>query len=91
MKLIYRPIGLILGVLAGVVARRLFAAVWSKVDDEKPPKAKTERASWSRVIAAAALQGVTFSVVRALFDRAGARGFAHLFGIWPGEKRPDPA
>lgn len=86
MKLIYKPFGIVAGILAGVLARKLFAALWDKLDGDEPPRAKTELASWSRVVAAAGLQGLTFAVVKAVVDRAGARGFEHLFGVWPGDK-----
>lgn len=91
MKLIYKPFGLIVGIIAGLLARKAFTFVWAKIDDEEPPEATTELASWSRVITAAAVQGVTFSVTRAVVDRAGARGWEHIFGVWPGEKAPDKA
>jgi hypothetical protein len=41
------------------------------------------------VLGAAVVEGVTFKVTRAAVDRAGAKGFAHLTGYWPGEKQPD--
>ncbi len=91
MKLLYKPFGLLAGILSGLVARRLFTVLWGVVDEQEPPEAKTERASWPRVLAAAAIQGVTFSVTRAAVDRAGARTFEHLFGVWPGERDPDRA
>lgn len=91
MKLLYKPFGIVAGIVGGLLARRLFTAVWGLIDDEEPPEAKTERASWPRVLAAAAIQGATFSATRAVVDRAGARGFEHLFGVWPGEKNPDRA
>jgi hypothetical protein len=91
MKLLYKPFGLLAGILAGLFARRLFTVVWGAIDDEEPPEATTERASWPRVVAAAAIQGATFSVTRAVVDRAGARSFARLTGIWPGERDPDRA
>jgi hypothetical protein len=91
MKLIYKPFGIIVGIAAGLLARKLFTIVWAKIDDEEPPEATTELASWSRVVTAAAVQGVTFSVTRAVVDRAGARGWEHIFGVWPGEKAPDKA
>lgn len=91
MKLIYKPFGLIVGIIAGLLARKLFTFVWAKIDDEEPPEATTELASWTRVVTAAAVQGVTFSVTRAVVDRAGARGWEHIFGVWPGEKAPDKA
>jgi hypothetical protein len=91
MKLIYKPFGIVVGIVAGLLARRLFTVIWSKIDDEEPPEATTELASWPRVVTAAAVQGLTFSVTRAIVDRAGARGFEHLFGVWPGEKASDKA
>lgn len=90
MKLIYKPFGILFGILAGLLSKRIFDFVWSKIDDEQPPDAKTQSSSTGKVIAAAALQGVTFKATRAAVDRAGARGFEHLTGVWPGPKVPDP-
>jgi len=89
MKFLYKPFGVVAGIVGGLLARRLFTAVWGAIDDQEPPEATTERASWPRVLGAAAVQGMTFSVTRAAVNRAGARGFQHLFGIWPGERAPD--
>jgi xanthosine utilization system XapX-like protein len=91
MKLIYKPIGIVLGILAGLLGKRLFNFVWEKVDDEDPPKATTKETTLPKLIGATALQGVIFKVTRVLVDRAGAKGWAHLTGSWPGEKKPDPA
>jgi len=88
--LIYKPVGIVLGILAGLISKRLFEAVWSKIDDQEPPEPTTQRASWPKVLGAAAVQGVTFKVTRAAVDRAGAKGFAHVTGVWPGEKDPEP-
>ena len=90
MTAIYKPIGLILGILSGLVSKRIFNFVWTKIDDEDPPKGTTQEADWSKVIAAAALQGVIFKTTRVVVDRYGARGWSYLTGTWPGEKRPDP-
>jgi pectin methylesterase-like acyl-CoA thioesterase len=86
MKLLYKPVAILCGTLAGLVSKRLAARIWALVDDRDPPSPTTDRASWSRVLGAAAIQGVTFSVTRAAVDRAGAKGFARLFGVWPGEQ-----
>jgi len=91
MKLLYKPFGLLAGIVSGLLARRLFTVVWGAIDDEEPPESKTERASWPRVLAAAAIQGAVFSGTRAVVDRVGARAFQHLFGVWPGERKPDEA
>lgn len=86
MKLIYKPFGIVLGILAGFASKALFNVVWGLFDREEPPKATTQEADWPKVLAAAAVQGVTFKVTRAAVDRAGARGFEKLTGVWPGEK-----
>jgi hypothetical protein len=87
MKLAYKPFGIVLGLLAGLLARRLFSVVWGMVDHEDPPTPTTREADWSKVLTAAALQGATFQVTRAAVNRAGAASWNHLFGVWPGEKR----
>ena len=90
MGFIYKPIGIFLGILGGLLGKRLFNFAWTKIDDEDPPKGTTEQAPWVKIIGAAALQGVIFKITRVIVDRFGARGFAYLTGVWPGEKRPDP-
>ena len=90
MKLIYKPIGIVLGILAGLLGRRIFTFAWSRIDDEDPPKPTTEVAPWSKVLAAAALQGMIYRVTRVVVDREAAKGWSYLTGVWPGERRPDP-
>ena len=90
MGLIYKPIGIVLGILAGIAGRQLFNFIWGKLDEEEPPEATTEETTWPKVLAAAAVQGVIFRVVRVAVDRYGAMGWRYLTGVWPGEKRPEP-
>jgi Protein of unknown function (DUF4235) len=90
MKLLYKPFGLVAGIVGGMLARRVFTVVWGAIDDQEPPEATTEDTSWARVLGAAAVQGVIFKVVRVVVDRYGAIAWRHLTGVWPGEKRPDP-
>jgi uncharacterized protein DUF4235 len=90
MKLIYKPIGLTLGILSGLVGKRIFNFAWEKLDDEDPPKGTTKNAPWSKIFAAAALQGVIFKSTRVVVDRYGAQAWYYLTGSWPGEERPDP-
>ena len=90
MKAIYKPIGLILGILSGLVSKKIFDFVWTKIDDEDPPKGTTQHAPWVKVLAAAALQGMIFKSTRVVVDRYGAVGWNYLTGAWPGEKKPEP-
>ena len=90
MKLIYKPFGIILGLIAGFLSKKIFDQVWGLLDDYEPPKPTTKHTTWPKVIAAAAVEGIAFKVTRAAVDRAGARSFEHVTGVWPGEKVPDP-
>lgn len=86
-RLLYKPFGLIFSILGGLLAGALFKRVWSAVGhEEKAPKATDESKGWAEVVVAAAAQGAVFGGVKALVDRAGAAGFAHLTGAWPGPK-----
>jgi Protein of unknown function (DUF4235) len=85
-RLLYKPLGLVFGILGGLLAGAIFKRVWSRVaHEEDPPEATDATKSWPEVVAAATLQGAVFGGVKAAIDRAGARGFASLTGAWPGE------
>lgn len=90
MKFIYKPFGIVFGILAGLVSKRIFDFIWSQFDEEEVPKATDRDVPTGKVVAAAAMQGVVFKTVRAAVDRYGARGFQYVTGTWPGDRRPDP-
>lgn len=91
MKAIYKPLGIVLGLLAGQVSKKLFDLVWGLFDAEEPPKATTKETNWPKLLAAAAVQGMILRTVRVTVDRAGAKGFENLTGTWPGDIEPDEA
>lgn len=81
-QLLYKPFGLTSGVLGGLLANAAFGAVWKRVThDDDRPNATDQHRDLGEVLAAAALQGLVFAVVRAAIDR----GVAHLFFRWTGE------
>jgi hypothetical protein len=89
-RLIYKPFGLVVGVLGGLVARAFFKRVWSAVGhEEEAPKPTDEGRGWREVVLAAAAEGAVFGGVKAVIDRAGASGFAWLTGAWPGRSKPE--
>ena len=90
MRLLYRPFGIVLGLMAGFLSKSVFNFIWSRIDDEEAPKPTIRDSSWPKVLIAAAIQGIVFQTVRAAVNRGGAEGFQYLTGVWPGEKTPDP-
>jgi predicted metal-dependent enzyme (double-stranded beta helix superfamily) len=83
-KVAYRPVGLLLGMGAGLVAGAVFRQVWKMAaGDGDAPNATDEDRGWGEILAAAALQGAIFSVVRAAVDRGGAAGVRRMTGRWP--------
>jgi hypothetical protein len=83
-KLIYKPISLGTSILAGLLADTIFKRVWRlAAHEDDTPKATDARRSWPEVLAAAALQGAVFALVRATVDRGTAAGTRKLTGTWP--------
>lgn len=84
MKTLYKPLGLLVGVLGGVAASAVFNHTWKHVsgEDEAPHPTDPDY-SWREVLVAAAVQGAIFGLVRAAIDRAGAKGYQKLTGVWP--------
>jgi len=80
----YKPMGFVLGATAGLIAGALFRQVWRAVaDDEEAPSATDQDRGWGEILAAAALQGAIFAIVKAAVDRGGAQGVRRLTGRWP--------
>lgn len=83
-KLAYRPIGLMLGAVGGLIGGLVFKQLWKTVAGTRDaPDALDEERSWPEVLIAASLQGAVFATVRAAVDRAGASGVRRLTGTWP--------
>lgn len=85
IKLLYKPLGLVLSALSAIVAGRLSKTVWQKVSGQEiAPTATDEHRGWGEIAAAAAVEGAVFGGTKAIVDRAGAKAFAKATGTWPG-------
>lgn len=83
-RMAYKPVGALLGVAAGLVAGALFRQAWRVLPGEgDAPHATDEERGWGEILAAAALQGAIFAIVKAAIDRAGATGVRKMVGTWP--------
>lgn len=86
-KILYTPVGIITGMVSGAIAGQIFQQVWGKATpgSEDPPKPLQSEYSVREVVAAAAVQGAIYAVVKALVTRGGARLFERSTGEWPGD------
>lgn len=83
-KIMYKPLSLAFSVAGGLVASAVFKRVWKTVaGEDEAPRATSRDYGWGAVLAAAALQGAIFAVVKAAIDRGGAQGVRKLTGEWP--------
>ena len=83
-RLAYKPVGLLLGVLAGAVSAAAFRLVWKRIGGtDDAPDARDPDSDWVEVVLAAALHGAIFAGVKAAVDRAGAAGVGRAMGDWP--------
>ena len=84
-KIVYKPVGMTLGAVSGLIAGALFKRAWRTLGHEQDaPGATDEDRSWAEVLTAAALQGAIFAFVKAAVDRGGATATRRLTGVWPG-------
>jgi hypothetical protein len=88
MKLQYKPFALVGGVIAARIGKTLFTKMWARIDDEQPPLANAPGGSLVKVVGARSLEGATMAGVAAAVERATARTFHHLTGVWP-EENPE--
>ena len=52
MKLIFAPVGIVAGLLAGLIAQKGFERLWSVFDDEEPPEPDQRDISYPKLLAA---------------------------------------
>ena len=86
MKLLFAPIGIVAGLLAGMVAQKGFDRLWAVFDEEEPPEPDQRDASYPKLIAALVVEGAVFRLTKGLVDHGVRGGFARMTGTWPGEK-----
>jgi hypothetical protein len=90
-KILFIPVSVISGLIAGLVGKKAFEVLWGVFDDQEPPDAEDREADWPKLLASLAVQGASFAVARGVTDHLARRSFYKATGAWPGEERPDPA
>jgi Protein of unknown function (DUF4235) len=89
MKIIFIPVSIIGGIVAGALGRKAFDVVWGKVDEEEPPQPDHREVSLPKLAIALLIEGAIFRLVKGMFDHGARVGFARWTGAWPGEEAPE--
>src|SRR5262249_8116438 len=83
-KVLYKPVGILGGIVAGMVAGAVFKQTWRLIGHEdQAPQPRDEDRNWSEILLAAAVQGAIFAFVKAAVDRSGATAMRRVTGAWP--------
>ncbi|MEX5709534.1 DUF4235 domain-containing protein [Parafrankia sp. FMc6] len=85
-KIVYKPVGMVGGLLAGATSGFLVRKSWAAISgEEETPDALRLDHGFAEVVLAAALQGAVFAATSAAINRLGALGFRRATGVWPGD------
>jgi hypothetical protein len=83
-KILYKPVGIVGGILAGAVAGAIFKRTWKLIEhDDTPPHPRDEDRRWAEILLAATIQGAIFAAIKAAVDRGGATAMRRATGAWP--------
>ena len=86
LKILYKPIGILVSVLGGVVAGVLFKRIWKlAAHEDDAPDATDAQRGWGEVLVAATLHGAICALVKAATDRGAATVTRKFTGFWPGK------
>ena len=86
MKLLYKPLAIIAGLVASRAAGAIFRRLWAYLAKEtEMPQAMDQYRRGTEVVAAAVLKGAVFGGVKAFVDRAFANEYFRRTGVWPGK------
>ena len=88
-QILFRPISLISGLIAGLTSKQLFGLIWGAIDDEQAPEPQHANVSYAKLVAALIIEGALFGLIRGLTDHEARRGYARLTGSWPGDPEPE--
>lgn len=91
MKVLFAPIGIVSGLIAGIAAQKVFERLWAAVDDEDPPAPDQRQVSMPKLVAALLVEGAIFRLVKGITDHGVRSGVTRLTGRWPGEEAADPS
>jgi hypothetical protein len=90
MKILFMPISIVAGLLAGQLSKKLFDLIWGQIDDKEAPRPKHRQVHLGKLALALVIEGALFRLVKGVVDWGARRGFWKATGSWPGEEQPEP-
>jgi hypothetical protein len=88
-KLIFKPVGLLAGLISGLIGKKLFQRIWGAIDERQPPKPQQRLVPLGKLALALALEGALFRLVKGLAEHGSRQVFSRLTGSWPGDPPPE--
>jgi hypothetical protein len=88
-KVLFTPVSIISGLLAGLIASKLFEFLWGRFANEEAPEPEHREVSWPALLIAMTIEGAIFRLVRGLVNHGTRVAFFRATGSWPGEEKPD--
>lgn len=83
MNLLFKPFGIISGLIAGRIGEKLFNRLWALFDSDDPPAPEDRDASHLKLLLALAVQGAIFTAVRGVVEHGARHGYEAMTGDWP--------
>jgi hypothetical protein len=90
MSKAFTPVSVIAGLIAGILANKVFVAIWGRIIDQEPPDPKHRDINGYHLIGSLLLQGAVQRLVKGGVDHGLRHAVARSSGTWPGEERPAP-
>jgi hypothetical protein len=90
MKFVFLPISIVGGLIAGLLAKKMFEQAWGLLEDQEPPDAEHREVPYLKLAVALLIEGAIFRFIRGFFDHGARHAFHRATGTWPGEERPEP-
>ena len=56
-KILFIPVGVVSGIIAGLIGKKAFEGVWSLIDQEEAPSSKHRDVPWKKLVPALILEG----------------------------------
>jgi hypothetical protein len=88
-KLVFLPISIGGGLLAGLIGKKLFGVIWGLIDDQDPPKPEHRNVHVGKLLIALAIEGAIFSLIRGIVNHGSRHAYTRLTGSWPGDEQPE--